>query len=135
MMVDEIVMNENTGLGKIEISPEVIQVIAGYAVKDIPGVVGLGSGSVMGDISSWLGRSNFRKGVRVELGERVEIEVSLVVSYGFALPKVGRQVQEKVKSSVEMMTGLEVEQVLVRVEDVKLMQGEQEDKLLEAESS
>lgn len=119
-------------LGKIEISPEVIQVIAGYAVKDIEGVFGLGHTGVIDDITNWLGRNNFRKGVRVELGEQVEIEISLVVNYGASLPEVGRIVQEKVKTSVEMMTGLEVGQVRVRVEDVKFSTGDKEDKSPEA---
>lgn len=125
--MDEIIMSEES-LGKIEISPEVIQVIAGYAVKDIEGVFGLGHTGVIDDISNWLGRNNFRKGVRVELGEKVDIEVSLIINYGVSLPEVGHKVQEKVKSSVEMMTGLEVGFVRVCIEDVKFAHGDKEDK-------
>lgn len=130
--MNELVPSNNESLGSIEISPEVIQVIAGYAVRDVKGVFGMGNSGMMDDLSQWLGRSTFRKGVRVEIGDKVNIEVSLSVHYGVSMPEVGRTVQDRVKASVEMMTGLEVDEVKVKIEDVKFtIPTDKEDRLSE----
>jgi uncharacterized alkaline shock family protein YloU len=109
---------QSTDLGKIEIAPEVIQIIAGLAVVQVDGVAGM-SGGVVDDISQFLGRKNPRQGIRVEFEEGLSIEVSILVKFGSYIPDVGKAVQEQVKNAVETMTGLLVEKVNVRVEAVK----------------
>jgi uncharacterized alkaline shock family protein YloU len=109
---------QSTDLGKIEIAPEVIQIIAGLAVVQVDGVAGM-SGGVVDDISQFLGRKNPRQGIRVEFEEGLSIEVSILVKFGSYIPDVGKAVQEQVKHAVETMTGLQVEKVNVRVEGVK----------------
>jgi uncharacterized alkaline shock family protein YloU len=105
-------------LGKVEIAPEVIQTIAGLAATEVEGVLSL-TGGVVSDLNI-LGRKNPRKGIRVELGELLVIELSVIVQYGYHIPDVGRTIQEKVKAAVENMTGLVVDRVIVRVEGVKM---------------
>jgi uncharacterized alkaline shock family protein YloU len=105
-------------LGKVEIAPEVIQTIAGLAATEVEGVLSL-TGGVVGDLNI-LGRKNPRKGIRVELGEQLVIELSVIVQYGYHIPDVGRTIQEKVKAAVENMTGLVVDRIIVRVEGVKM---------------
>lgn len=106
-------------LGRVEIAPEVIQVIAGLSASQVNGVADLAGGMVE-DLNQLLGRKNPRKGIRVNLGEKTIIEIGIIVQYGFHIPDVGREVQESVKSTVEMMTGLRVDQVIVRVDGVKM---------------
>lgn len=112
-------------IGKIEIAPEVIQIVSSLAAIQVPGVVGL-TGGFVGDISQLLGRKNLRQGVRVELGNENTIEISAMVEYGHRIPDVGRQIQERVKSAVESMTGILVHRVQVRFEGVRLPQASKE---------
>lgn len=106
-------------LGKVEIAPEVIQIIAGIAATQVDGVFGLASG-VVDDINQWLGRKVPKKSVRVEVEQHLSIELVITVKYGFHIPDVGRKVQEHVKSVVESMTGIGVDKVTVRIESIKL---------------
>lgn len=108
----------STELGKVEIAPEVLQIIGGLAALQVNGVAGT-SGGVVSDITQFLGRKNPRQGIKVELEDEVRITVSIIVSYGYNIPDVGRKVQERVKHAVESMTGLQVSRVTVRVVEVR----------------
>ncbi|EGK14331.1 Asp23/Gls24 family envelope stress response protein [Kroppenstedtia eburnea] len=122
----------STELGKVEIAPEVLQIIGGLAALQVNGVAGT-SGGVVSDITQFLGRKNPRQGIKVELEDEVRITVSIIVSYGYHIPDVGREVQEQVKHAVESMTGLQVSQVTVRVVEVRF--GEEEPAADEQEAS
>lgn len=75
------------GLGKVEISPEVIEVIAGIATQEVEGVAAL-RGNFAADVAERLGRKNHGKGVKVELTEEgIIVDVSIIISYGAAVPK------------------------------------------------
>lgn len=116
---------ETAKLGKIELAPEVLQIIAGLSTTQVEGVASL-SGGVVGDINQWLGRKNLRQGVKVELGEQTIIQVSIVVDYGYHLIEVANEVQRKVKETVEDMTGVTVDQVVVHVEGLKFSQSDKQ---------
>lgn len=117
---------QSSGLGKIQIADEVIQVIAGLAASEIEGVADM-SGTFAGGITeSLLGRKNFSKGVRVNFGEEdktCSIDLSLSLEFGVNIPEVCILVQEHVKQAVESMTGLHVLGVNVHVSAV-MMQNE-----------
>lgn len=67
------------------------------------------------------GRPNVGRGVKVEVGERqTAIDVDLVVEYGVAIADLARDVRENVIAAVERITGLEVVEVNVAVNDVHL---------------
>lgn len=109
---------ERTDLGNIQIAPEVIEVIAGLATIEVEGVAGM-SGGFAGGIAELLGRKNLSKGVKVEVGQReAAVDVSIIVVYGTKIPEVATNIQNNVKRSIEMMTGLHVVEVNVHVHDV-----------------
>ncbi len=110
-------------LGKIEIAPEVLEIIAGMAASHVEGVSGM-KGGVVGDINQLLGRKNLRQGIQVALTEQTAIQVSIIIEYGYHIPKVGQEVQEQVKAAIESMTGISVDQVIVLVEGIKIPQPE-----------
>ena len=128
--MNEVYRYDENQLGKVEIAPEVIQIISGIAASRVEGVVGL-SGGVASNLNQLLGRKNVKKGIRVELDDQLVIELAVVVQYGYHIPEVGREIQEQVKSAVESMTGLIVDQVVVRVDGIKFPQ----EKNTETESS
>ncbi|UFJ42913.1 Asp23/Gls24 family envelope stress response protein [Brevibacillus humidisoli] len=111
---------EKTELGKVQIAPEVLEVIAGMAASEVEGVAQM-SGGFVGDIAERLGRKNVARGVRVEVGSReAAVDVSIVVKYGYRIPEVARNIQDSVSSAIESMTGLSVVEVNVHIVDVEL---------------
>lgn len=103
----------------IKISNDVIAIIAGAAVSEVPGVYGM-SGGFAGGISEVLkGKKNLAKGIKVDATEEnAKIDVNIIVEYGARIPDVAFEIQNRVKKSVENMTGLKVDQVNVHVQGV-----------------
>ncbi|MFE7285781.1 Asp23/Gls24 family envelope stress response protein [Streptomyces noursei] len=111
--------------GKTSIADVVVVKIAGMAAREIPGVHDMGGGlsRTLGAVRDRVpgGRPNVGRGVKVEVGERqTAIDLDLVVEYGVPLTDVARDVRENVIAAVERITGLEVVEVNVAVNDVHL---------------
>lgn len=118
---------EKTDMGTIQIAPEVIEVIAGLATIEVEGIAGM-SGGFAGGIAELLGRKNVSKGVKVEVGQKeAAVDVSVIIQYGFKIPEVALEVQENIKRSIEVMTGLNVVEVNVHIHDVHLKSEEKQD--------
>ena len=109
------------GLGEVQIAEEVITIIAGLAATEVEGVCSMG-GNITKELVSRLGMKNLSKGVRVEVTEegKIEVFVTINIAYGYAIPAVSGNVQEKVKAAIENMTGLEVSGLNVRIADVDM---------------
>ncbi len=107
---------ENEG---IQISNDVIAVIAGVAVSEVQGVSSM-AGGFAGGISEVLsGKKNLAKGIKVDKEEnKVKIDVNIIVEYGTRIPDIAFEIQNRVKTSVENMTGIKVEEVNVHVQGV-----------------
>ena len=103
----------------IKIADDVVATIAGIAVSEVPGVYGM-AGKFAGGISEvFSGKKNFTKGVKVEVGEKETIiDINIIVEYGTRIPDVAFEIQNKVKKSVETMTGLRVQEVNVHIQGV-----------------
>lgn len=108
--------------GSVLISDSVVASIAGIAATEVDGVVRL-NGNITNEIVSKIGMNVLSKGIRISIdGTHVSIDVNCELKYGSDIPKVSREIQEKVKQSVENMTGLEVVEVniyVAAVTDVK----------------
>lgn len=128
-------MNENhileleeqkSELGKVEISPEVIEVIAGIAASEVEGVATM-RGNFATDVAEKLGRKNHGKGVKVELGEDgITVDVSVVITYGVAVPEVAKFIQSNIKQALQTMTAIELQAVNVHVVGVQFESTEAE---------
>lgn len=106
------------GVGSIRIADEVVSIIAGLAATEVKGIAGM-SGGIAGGIAEILGKKNFAKGVKVEVGEReAAVDLYIIVEYGVRIPEVALSVQENVKRAIETMTGLSVVEVNVHVQGV-----------------
>ena len=109
-------------LGAIRIADEVVSIIAGLAATEVEGVASM-SGGIVGGIAEALGRKNFSKGVKVDVGEHeAAVDLYLIVGYGSRIPDVAWKVQENVKKAIESMTGLAVVNVDVHVQGVSFPQ-------------
>ncbi len=112
-------LEESTENEGIQISNDVIAVISGVAVSEVQGVSSM-AGGFAGGISEVLsGKKNLAKGIKVDKDEnKVKIDVNIIVEYGTRIPDVAFEIQNRVKTSVENMTGLKVEEVNVHVQGV-----------------
>ena len=122
---NEMVKKDNS-LGSIRIADEVVSIIAGLAATEVEGIAGM-SGGIAGGIAEMLGRKNFAKGVKVEVGEKeAAVDLYIIVKYGVRIPDVALAAQENVKQAIENMTGLSVVEVNIHVQGVGFP--EEEDK-------
>ncbi len=104
--------------GNLIISDDVLSVISAIAAKSIEGVNGMQS-SLTGGFVEFLGRKNPSKGVKVAVdGDCVEIDLSVCVEYGVKIQDIAWEIQGKVKSEVEAMTGYKVKAVNVSVDGI-----------------
>lgn len=110
---------ENTENG-IKIADDVVAVIAGIAVSEVKGVSGMSGGFAGGITEVFSGKKNLAKGIKVEMDDKdTKIDVNIIVEYGTRIPDVAFEIQNRVKKSVETMTGLKVVAVNVHVQGVK----------------
>ena len=122
---EEVVENEeiaiSTETNEIKIANDVVAVIAGVAVSEVPGVSEMAGGFAGGITEVLSGKKNLAKGIKVEVGEKdAKIDVNIIVEYGVRIPDVAFEIQNRVKKAVESMTGLEVLEVNVHVQGVNL---------------
>lgn len=105
-------------LGTVKVTDEVVAIIAGIAAMEVPGVAGM-SGGIAGEIVEMLGRKSLSKGVKVEVGEKqAAIDLYIIINYGCRIPDVSWDIQERVKKTVETMTGLNVVEVNIHIQGV-----------------
>lgn len=109
--------------GSINISEEVIAIIAANAALETEGVAAL-SASLGKDLAELLGKKNLSKGVKITADDTgVKADVFILVKIGTSVNKVGAQVQENVYSAIESTTGVKVLEVNVHVSGVSLERG------------
>ena len=122
-ILDNYTVTMNEGMGQVQISNEVITIIAGLAATETKGVASMG-GNITNELVSRLGMKNLSRGVKVTVEEGiVNVDLTLNLDYGYSVPKTSQKVQEKVKSSIENMTGLIVESVNIKIANVTMESG------------
>ncbi len=114
---DFVIKEEENGI--VNIGEEVIAIIAGLAATEVEGVVSL-VGNLTNELISKAGGSKLAKGIKVVTNEsdKIVVRVAVNIAYGYEIPIICQQIQEKVKGSVENMTGLEVVSVDVKIASV-----------------
>ena len=113
-------MTIKTDLGFINIAPEVLADIAGYAATSCFGVKGMTMRSVSDGIAQLLRRENMSRGVRVTEAEDggVNIDLHLAVEHGVNIATICRSIINEVRYNVEKMTGIDVKNVDIFVDAI-----------------
>ncbi|WP_390898643.1 Asp23/Gls24 family envelope stress response protein [Streptomyces fulvoviolaceus] len=111
--------------GRTTIADGVVEKTSGIATREVPGIHALGGGftRTMGAVRDRVpgGHASAGRGVKVEVGEKqTAIDLQVVVEYGISIRQVAAEVRENVIAAVERMTGLEVIEVNIAVNDVHL---------------
>ncbi|MGX4694666.1 Asp23/Gls24 family envelope stress response protein [Streptomyces sp. JNUCC 63] len=117
--------------GKTTITDTVVAKIVGMSAREVPGVYNLGGGMsrALGAVRERVpgGGTAVTRGVKVEVGERqAAVDLDVVVEYGVSIVEVAGDVRANVISAVERMTGLEVVEVNLTIDDVHLPEEESE---------
>ena len=119
-MRDTYTIYDDQTIGKVQIADEVVAIIAGLAATEVEGVASM-AGNITNELVGKLGMKNLSKGVKVDVLEGVvTVALALNLKYGYSIMDVSAKVQEKVKASIENMTGLTVADVNIRVAGVDM---------------
>ncbi|MCI5994694.1 MAG: Asp23/Gls24 family envelope stress response protein [Blautia sp.] len=113
-------LQSDESFGQVQIADEVVAIIAGLAATEVEGVASM-AGNITNELVGKLGMKNLSKGIKVAVEDGVvQVDVALNIAYGYSVPKTCQKVQEKVKASIENMTGLEVSSVNIRIASVSM---------------
>ncbi|RCW65409.1 Asp23/Gls24 family envelope stress response protein [Saliterribacillus persicus] len=108
-------VGNDSSLGKVEIAPEVLEVIAGIATTEVSGVSSM-RGNFATGVAERLGKKTHGKGIKVELVEdAVIIDVFIVVDYGSTIPTVAKKIQSNIRQAIINMTAISIKEINVHV--------------------
>ena len=111
----------NSELGSIVIDNSVIANIAGISAMESYGIVGMASKNAADGIFELLKFENLSKGIKVNTeNNQINIELHVVLEYGFKISVVGQNIIERVKFNIENLTGLTIDNIEVLVEGIRL---------------
>ncbi len=110
--------------GEVMIADEVVAIIAGLAASEVEGVASM-AGNVTRDLINKLSLKSLSKGVKVTVeDQKVYVALAINICYGYNVPDTCNKIQEKVKTAIETMTGLTVEEVNVKIVNVEMESNE-----------
>ncbi|WP_261129390.1 Asp23/Gls24 family envelope stress response protein [Bacillus sp. Marseille-Q3570] len=110
---------KDANLGKVEISPEVIEVISSIAATEVEGVSAMRGNFATGVVERF-GKKSLGKGVKVELSEEgINIDVFVTMNFGVSIPDTAEKIQENIRLTLHTMTALEPNRIDVHVVGVQ----------------
>lgn len=113
---------KDASIGEVRVADEVVTIIAGLAATEVEGVSSM-VGNIPNELVARTGIKNLSKGVKVDVMDGiVTVDLNLNIKYGFKIPEVSRNVQERVCTAIENMTGLEVGTINVRIAAVDMLE-------------
>src|ERR671910_1268016 len=124
----------DSDFGTTVIQDSVVSAIVGIAAEEVDGVsMSHGGARLPGDTSPTVGEfvdnitggGSRTRGLSVDVGERqAAADITVNVAYGRSIPQVAQAVRDQVIERVQSLTGLEVTEVNIQVNDVILPEGQ-----------
>ncbi len=107
-------------IGTVKIADDVVAMIAGIAATEIDGVTAM-AGNISNELMSKMGLKTLTKGVKVDIfNHEATVDLAVNMEYGYNVISTAQKVQDRVKSSIENMTGLKVRDVNVRIATIRV---------------
>lgn len=114
-------VNTSNAYGKISISDLAIAKVASHTAMEGYGIVEMVSRRFTDSLSELFKKDSGGRGVKVTTsGNRIYIDLYVVIKYGVSINAVAESLKESVKYRVEKFTGMIVDTVNVNVIGVKL---------------
>lgn len=110
-----------TDFGSIKIHNNVLSSIASIAVNDVEGVSRI-SENIVSKLLKMLGKKTQGSSIDIKTDKDengITITIPIIVKYGYNIPDVAMKVQEKVKSSIEETTELNLKDIIVKIKGVE----------------
>ncbi|WP_066193033.1 MULTISPECIES: Asp23/Gls24 family envelope stress response protein [Gracilibacillus] len=108
-------VGESTLLGKVEIAPDVLEVIAGIATEKVAGVANM-RGNFAAGVAERLGKKTHGKGIKLDsTKEVITMDVYIDILFGYTIPTIAYKIQQQVKQAIENMTAIRIAEVNVHV--------------------
>jgi len=99
-------------VGQIKISDEVLAIISGTAAHEVEGVISSRASNDMFARS----KRNFARNVKINVNQdRVIVDIRILVRFGYRIHEISEDVQRRVKTALETMVGMKVQEVNVSV--------------------
>ena len=112
----------NTGMGEITINTDVIATYAGSVAVECFGIVGMAAVNMKDGLVKLLKRDSLKHGLNVTLNEnKISLDFHVIVAYGVSIRAVSDNLIANVKYKVEAFTGIEVENINILVEGVRVI--------------
>ena len=112
----------NTGMGEITINTDVIATYAGSVAVECFGIVGMAAVNMKDGLVKLLKKDSLKHGINVTLNEnKISLDFHVIVAYGVSIRAVSDNLIANVKSKVEAFTGIEVENINILVEGVRVI--------------
>ena len=112
----------NTGLGEITINTDVIATYAGSVAVECFGIVGMAAVNMKDGLVKLLGRDSLSRGINVQVKDnKISLDFHVIVAYGVSIRAVADNLIDNVKYKVEAFTGIEIEQINILVEGVRVI--------------
>ena len=112
----------NTGLGEITINTDVIATYAGSVAVECFGIVGMAAVNMKDGLVKLLRRDSLSRGINVQVKDnKISLDFHVIVAYGVSIRAVSDNLIDNVKYKVEAFTGIEIEQINILVEGVRVI--------------
>ena len=112
----------NTGMGEITINSDVIATYAGSVAVECFGIVGMAAVNMKDGLVKLLKKDSLKHGINVTLNEnKISLDFHVIVAYGVSIRAVSDNLIANVKYKVEAFTGIEVENINILVEGVRVI--------------
>ena len=111
-----------TGLGEITINTDVIATYAGSVAVVCFGIVGMAAVNMKDGLVKLLRRDSLSRGINVQVKDnKISLDFHVIVAYGVSIRAVADNLIDNVKYKVEAFTGIEIEQIIILVEGVRVI--------------
>jgi uncharacterized alkaline shock family protein YloU len=114
-------INKVLPYGSLHIADQIVALIASLAIVEIEGVAGTVA-DIKDEMIRVVNKKGKQKGISIEKGEldEISIEMKVALYYGVDIVETCKSIQQAVKQEIETMTGIEVNSVHVKVEQIKV---------------